>query len=405
MYRRTLISAMIPILAMVCAAPVLAQDAGLEAVFSAPVGIERSDTVTAVPLDIRHAKLYLTASVNGESREFIFDTGSPTVLSQSLADALGLEPVGQNTGRDANGTPITMDVAVIDRLEMGGVTFTHVPVLIHDFSALPTGACLIDGGVIGSEILPGSAWRIDPEAGRLEIADSADALAPAETTLEAPLYDFGYPHAPVVDYALGEISDKALFDTGSEEEVVLFDRVADAPPARARRVRGSVVTGAGSEGESAGGRGAVRELARFTLEDFRIGTATPGPLRATTRAAPPSLVGAGLLERFVVTLDYPGAAFRLSHREETAPPRVEPGFSLAFTGEGVEVVQLFEGSPAADAGLRLGDRVTAIDGHTLHDGSCESVRWLVDRYSEADGGVLTVDRAGEALVIEVPPVR
>ena len=406
MIRRILISAMFPFLTMACPAPVLAQETGPQAVFSAPVGIERSGTVTAVPLGIRHAKLYLIASANGERREFIFDTGSPTVLSQSLADALGLEPVGQNTGRDANGRPITMDVAVIDRLEMGGVTFTHVPVLIHDFSALPIGACLIDGGVIGSEILPGSAWRIDTEAGRLEIADSADALVPAETILEAPLYDFGYPHAPVVDYALGEISDKALFDTGSEEEVVLFDRVADAPPARARRVRGSVVTGTGSEGESAGGRGVARELARFTLEDFRIGTAaTPGPLRVTTRAVPPSLVGAGLLDRFVVTLDYPGAAFRLSPRDETAPPRPEPGFALAFTGEGVEVVQLFEGSPAADAGLRLGDRVTAIDGHTLHDGSCESVRWLVDRYSEADGGELTVLRDGDAVLIEVPPVR
>lgn len=386
-------------------APALGQQEDLQALLSAPVGIERTAPVSSVPFQTRVRKFYLDASVNGETREFIFDTGSPTILSRQLADALGLEIVGRNTGRDANGTPVTMDFAIIDRLTLGDVTFTRVPVLIHDFSGLATGACLIDGGVIGSEILPGSAWRIDAAAGRLEIAESAAALAPLETVLSAPLHDFGYPHAPVLDYALGEIADKALFDTGSEEEVVLFHEVADSRPARAHIVRGSVVTGQGSEGESAGGRSENRELVRFSLEDFRIGETSPGPVRATTRAAPPSLVGAGMTDRFIVTLDYPGAAFTLSPRNAPAPERVEPGFALAFAGEGVEVVQVFQGSPADEAGLRLGDRVTAIDGRALRSDGCEDVLWLMSEYSEADGGALTVDRGGEAVVIEVPPVR
>ena len=385
--------------------PAFAQQEDLQALLSAPVGIERTAPVSGVPFQTRVRKFYLDASVNGETHEFIFDTGSPTVLSRQLADALGLEIVGRNTGRDANGTPVTMDFAIIDRLTLGDVTFTRVPVLIHDFSGLATGACLIDGGVIGSEILPGSAWRIDAAAGRLEIAESAAALAPLETVLSAPLHDFGYPHAPVLDYALGEIADKALFDTGSEEEVVLFHEVADSRPARAHVVRGSVVTGQGSDGEGAGGRSENRELVRFSLEDLRIGEMSPGPVRATTRTVPPSLVGAGMTDRFIVTLDYPGAAFTLSPRDVPAPERVEPGFALAFAGEGVEVVQLFQGSPADEAGLRLGDRVTAIDGRALGGDGCEDVHWLMAEYSEADGGALTVDRAGETRVIEVPPVR
>ena len=69
------------------------------------------------------------------------------------------------------------------------------------------------------------------------------------------------------------------------------------------------------------------------------------------------------------------------------------------------MVQLYEGSPADEAGLRLGDRVTAIDGRALGSDGCEDVLWLMSEYSEADGGALTVDRAGETRVIEVPPVR
>ena len=67
--------------------------------------------LTTVPLDIRMNKLYVSATLEDQTRAFIFDTGSPTILSQELADALGLERTGSNTGRDANGRMVTMDTA------------------------------------------------------------------------------------------------------------------------------------------------------------------------------------------------------------------------------------------------------------------------------------------------------
>lgn len=385
-----------------------AQDTDLAAIFAAPVAISRDGPVTAVPLELRMDKLFVHAAANGESREFIFDTGSPTILTREFADALGLETIGRNTGVDANGNPVTMEVAVLDRLAIGGTAFHRVPVLIFDFSALPMGRCFIDGGILGSEILPGSAWRIDVGAGRLSIAGDAATLGGGEPELQARLYDFGYPHAPIVDYGVGDLQDKALFDTGNAEQVTLFARAADSAPVREHVVPGSVSRGEGYEGESAGGRGETGPLVRFSLEDFRIGDHALDTVRATTRSVPPSLLGAGMLASYTITLDYPGEAVVLERRDGVSPPAPEAGYAIAFSEDYAEVAQLFADSPAAAASLRLGDRVLEVQGRSLDiadaQARCEAARWLTESFEPAEGAEIVVLRESEPVAIHVPSV-
>ena len=60
--------------------PAFARQDDLQALLSAPVGVERTAPVSSVPFETRVRKFYLDASVNGETHEFIFDTGSPTIV-------------------------------------------------------------------------------------------------------------------------------------------------------------------------------------------------------------------------------------------------------------------------------------------------------------------------------------
>ncbi len=386
-----------------------AQETDLRSVLTAPIGIERTTPVASVPLERRAAKLFLDAAVNGQTREFIFDTGSPTILTRAFADSLGLRTVGQNTGVDANGAQVTMDVAVLESLAIGDITFRNVPVLIFDYSRHEIGACVLDGGVIGSEILPGSAWRIDTQAGRLDIAETSDALDGSEPEVRARLYDFGYPHAPIIDYAVGDLTDKALFDTGNAEQVTLFGQVAENRSVQAAFVPGSVSRGRGTEGESAGGRGEVTSLVRFTLSRFAIDGQPIGPVRAATRGAPPSLVGFGMLGSHIVTLDYPGAQFLLEPRSDPAPARPEAGYTIAPEGDAAAVVRLFEDSAAARAGLRLGDRVIEAQGRSLRASSdtprCAVSDWLLESFNPAAAATLIVERDGGPVTIQIPANR
>jgi len=352
-------------------------------------------------------KLFVSAAVEGQTRAFLFDTGSPTILSRSLADTLGLERVGSSTGLDANGREVTMDTAVVQTLTLGDLTFHQVPVLVFDFDQLFLGPCIFDGGVLGSELLPGSVWRLDTGRDQLQIGDGSQ-LAPSSPILSAPMYDLGYPHYPVVDYAVGNVTDKALFDTGNAEELVLFSRVVQDVDVQARMVPGSARRGRGSDGVSAGGAGPVRDLLHFTLAELSMGEQPLGPLRASTRETAPTLLGAGLLDRYIVTLDGVTQRFVLEERTPPRPARREPGYNLTLEEGGTRVTQLFETSPAAAAGLQLRDRVIAIDSRPI-DGPeaperCALATLLLEEMDWAAPVELTVERGDAPIVLQIPAV-
>ncbi len=381
----------------------LAQSDALRALLGAPIQSDHPGAVAHVPIELRFGKLFLTAEINGETGQFIFDTGSPTILSAGLASRLGLEFLGENTGTDANGNRVTMNFARLDELQLGEVRFHDVPVLVYDFSGLDIGSCLIGDGVIGSEILPGYAWQIDTGAGEIRIAASAEEW-PAEA-VAAPLNDFGYPHAPIVDYALGDMSDRALFDTGNTSDLALFDAVADQAIASGAVQPDSLQTGFGYEGESAGGRGDPVALRRFRLDGLQLGTQILNDIPAIGRAHPPTLLGAGLLDRYLVTLDYPGGQFLLHHRPVSGAPRPVAGFGLLMVDGAVEVARLYGASAASSAGLELGDHILSVDGRDMtvppEGDRCELVRFLAGGFNASAARELVVRRGGETVTITI----
>ena len=90
----------------------------LHRVLTASPTVERTDPISTIPMDIQMNKLFVSATVHDQTRTFVFDTGSPTMLSQRFATELGLEIVGSNTGLDANGREVTMGVAMVDSLAL-----------------------------------------------------------------------------------------------------------------------------------------------------------------------------------------------------------------------------------------------------------------------------------------------
>ena len=143
---------------------------------SKPIKIERDEVVTSIPLQTRSGMLHLTASINDFTGEFVFDTGSPTIIDQTIAEKLNLKILGENTGLDSNGREVTMRIALAEKITLGGTSFYDVPVMVHDYGSVPLGKCYLPNGVIGSELLPGGVWRIDLSNQSLKISANAKQL-------------------------------------------------------------------------------------------------------------------------------------------------------------------------------------------------------------------------------------
>ncbi|MEM9837561.1 MAG: aspartyl protease family protein [Pseudomonadota bacterium] len=376
-----------------------AQSGEVRRAFAKPIAIDRPTGMISLPLEERGGKLYISALIEGTSGTFIFDTGSPTMLSKDLATQLGLKIIGQNTGVDANGTPVTTEIAVIDEINLGGIRFQNVPVTVFDFASVPMGPCIIGDGIIGSELLPRSAWRIDLDREMIDIAPSAAEFGEDESQQEAPLTPAGYPHMPIVGYSVNGFSDNALFDTGNAGSVVLFKEITKDRQVRKAIKRGSDQRGRGSEGVSAGGMGAEVDLRRFELEGFKIGPNDIGAVTATTRQVPPTLIGTGLLAKSVVVLDYPAGAFRWHPRQSPQKKQPHQGFGVSFVEGKAQVVQLYDGSAAKKAGLKLGDEVLSLSKRSASANTdeerCDHLRWLISAPEAAQATSVTVLRNGQ----------
>ncbi|RJX16647.1 MAG: RIP metalloprotease RseP [Ammonifex sp.] len=67
------------------------------------------------------------------------------------------------------------------------------------------------------------------------------------------------------------------------------------------------------------------------------------------------------------------------------------------------VNQVIPGYPAATAGIKVGDRIVAIDGEPVRDWS--DILWSVGEQKAGDTRILTVERDGRRLTFEVTPVQ
>ncbi len=321
--------------------------------------IDRADASFEVPVDVSATKLYVTVELGGEPRRFVFDTGSPSMIDRRLADELGLETVGTNKGRDAHGAVIESSI-VQASLSLGGVRFDKVPMFTADFSGSPVTRAFIGDGVLGSELLPLGAWQIDLPQSVLRFSTDASRLPHIKKATRIKLQDFGYPHYPYLDVRFDrDARSTAMFDTGAPSYFTISP--PDLDGSQEAGAIGRTLSGYGSPGGSLGGQAPPGEQLLVELKALSVGKLKLGRVVAGRRSAPPSLLGARLLERFIVTFDSGSELAYFTPYGEKAFPSSSFGFTLAFD-PGISVGVVWSGSKAHTAGLRAGMPLTSING-------------------------------------------
>ncbi|MEM7282612.1 MAG: aspartyl protease family protein [Pseudomonadota bacterium] len=323
----------------------------------------------SVPLESRATKVYVEVTIEDRPLRFVLDTGSPSMIASSVADELGLPLVDTNIGRDSHGAEIRTNIVQTD-LELGGVEFQNVPLFAADFSKAKAAQCFVGEGVLGSEILPLCAWQIDVPNSTLRCNTRLDELDHVEKAKKLSLYDFGYPHAPFLDVVFAkDAKSKAMFDTGSPSHFTISP--PDFEGAKKSRAITDVQSGYGSLGASLGGQAPNGDQVRGKLKSLEIGDLKIGRMNTVMRESPPSLIGASFLDHFVVTLDFRSSAAYLDKYSDEVFTKPSFGFSLGFE-EQIFVSLVWKDSKAERAGLRVGQRITSING-VATDLSCEGM--------------------------------
>ena len=324
----------------------------------------RAEDTTTVPITVINGHAFVSARINGHGPySFALDTGAGDMIASDTARTIGLHPSGSfriyGTGEDAErGSSAKVATIAIGTATLENTTFTVAPLeRIRAAEGTPF------DGLLGHELFARFVATIDYANRTLTLASPALFHAPADATT-LPLRSNG--GIPVVAGSIDGIAGDFTLDTGDRGSLTLMSPFVARNRLRERYRPVAVgIVGMGFGGPV---RAAVARIGTFTFAGFSLdGIAARFPtLRdgyfTSTRVA--GNIGAGILSRFLVTIDVPDKKLVLSRADGyDLPDRFDrSGMWLMQTESGLRVGDLTPGGPAAKAAITVGDRIVSVDG-------------------------------------------
>lgn len=350
---RVFIAAALAISAGACAQLAVAQHGHLEG------GSLSLRGTTTVPFVLSGNHMFIKAFVNGTPYAFMFDTGGAAILDPRVQRVLNLPVIGQVHVVGVGGNAQDVDLVRVSEARIGSATYTNGPFIIVSApvrsSPFPG---LRFGGVLGREFFKRLVTTIDYQKSTLTFSEAA-SFRPDAAAIALPL---SLPNdVPTVQASIDGRAGAFRIDSGNGSGVTVtksFAQLSGLLNASSRAI--DVVIGRGVGGIATGTALRAKSLALGGLQlknpVVMISDSTTGVYANTDISGN---IGGEILRRFTMTLDVPHSMLYLRANTQFGEPINFNRIGLFSAGEnGAEKVLLVvPGSPAADAGIRVGDTV------------------------------------------------
>jgi hypothetical protein len=363
-----------------------------------------NDQHTVVPFVFEDNSIVLQVRVNNSKpMKFFFDTGAGmSLLNVSKAAGLNLKKAGSLNANGVGGT-LQGYLAKGATLSVSGVTVGNQPMAILPLD-FPCEAQDV-AGIIGYDFINSFVVEIDYDAKTMTLSNPSTYqyqgrgdIIPLTITGNTPRVraKVGLPGGPSLE-GLFEI------DTGSDGTLTI-----NSPFVKKHALLESFKTKFDSTHRGLGGEAKSVDV---RLRDFQLGRyVVPSPLVALSQDTEGSLsseindgpLGNEILRRFRIVIDYSRRRMMLEPNSHLSEP-FEAGMSgIDFDTEECrpfKVTKVLEDSPAAEAGIKAGDEIVALDGRPFKEiPSFEMEKLLSKNGAEYS---LTLSRAGKALVVRI----
>jgi len=310
----------------------------------------------------------LRANLNGrpETRTFVLDSGAPMTIAPSVAHELGLEPRAHITLLGPDGGRAPAPVVQLAEVQVAGLAFRDVGAIVDWVEPPSPLACLSTDGLAGASLLHPAIWQIDFHARRIVVTDSLDELRGLEDAMRIPFRRADAAGSPRIDVGVGDMQNVSLLvDLGFNGSLAIppslyretGNKLYSNTPVEHGRVAATVLGDTSSKLYI----GRLRELrlGGLRLPEFPV---------LTGEEVSDFHVGIAFLRHFRVTIDWRNDDLYLQRRDpESALYEEYPtyGFTPALREGTLQISALWENGAAKEAGLRIGDRIVAIDGKAI----------------------------------------
>lgn len=288
---------------------------------------------------------------------FVFDTGAGlTAIDKKLADRLGLKEAGQARVGDATTSGAqTASIYKLDQIRLGSAKWSSGSCVGLDLGELYEGEPDHPLGIVGISLFADCLVTVDYPKNRI-VMETGELPEPDGKSVLACDYKMGLPSIKC------ELAGKSLeltFDTGAALSMALAEsQKGDVP------LKGELKTvGISKRLNTEEKVNEARAAGDLTLGTFHVRNPR------LTYAGVRSIMGYDVLKNFALTFDRKNQRVRLQAADQPLDvvPRVTAGFGTKFVDGGRKVRYVLPGLAADQAGVKVDDEITALDGKPCKD--------------------------------------
>ena len=379
---------------------------------SAPHSPAPTDDVV-LPFELAMGHIMLPVTVNESAPlSFMLDTGDKYgIIDLDLARELKLALGG---AIQVHGVGAAMaDGALVNDATFAIAGLTGAPQTIALAVPLSSMASALGrrfDGIFGAEFLANFVVEIDYDARQLVLhrRDTFDYHGSGEV-LPIRIDSFGHPivKATLTPIDKSPLQIDLMVDVGSNGSLVLnspFVNEHHLPSPGQRTIRALGQSGAGGHSSGVEGRVASLQLGAVTLSEPAtvFSNDTGGAFAATDNQGN---LGQRILERFHVILDYARSRIILEPLASVHDPFAATATGMRIESGGADftdfhVLDVLDGSPASEAGVHIGDRITSIDGRPARD---FTLTRLSELFRQPTSRSIVLERDGKTVTVSLTP--
>ena len=367
---------------------------------------QRLAVLAQLPIELTDGYIRVKVRIGGsEELDFIFDTGATrTVIDSTTAARLGLVTT-QRTRNHGQG-PFVEKIVEDVNLTVGRLALPALDLLQRSNDRMTLSLGVNIDGVIGTDLLRDYVIEIDYDSRLLTIYDNENFVYTGEgrrLDIDANAY-FSIIDAEMVVGDGEVLAGRFLIDTGAGVSLALNTPfVNDNDLLERIGAKHLAYTLAAQDVEMTSYPGRVR---RFDLGDYGfdnmpvlLSQTVAGPLSPRAIAG---IIGNRIWRRFNTVFDYsrdriylePNGFFDDVFRVDCS------GLSITSTAASAVVVKrVQEGSPAAEAGVLVGDEIASINGRSATGYSLSDIRSMLAR--DLDTVNLALKRDGKLIELSL----
>lgn len=339
-----------------------------------------------------------------DTLQFIFDTGSSGIsLDSTTVSYLGLAP--KNTGQLIRGVGGIRAVQSLENksLKLGSLQIDSLNFYVNDYTVLTSNYGVRIDGVIGYAVMSRFIIQVNYDKQEIEFYTPGGVLYPRKGALLRPQIN-KLPAHPTVVKDLKADSTTMMIDIGAGLNLLFSSRYA-VSAGILDTTRKSWKT----SGEGIGGQITLRLtlLPSFQLGPYRFKkvpiTIFDDPYNVTNFPFWSGLIGNDLLRRFNLIINYPQNEIHIKPNKNYFEPfdYTYTGMELYLINNHIEVGFVAPESPAAMAGIEVGDQVLAIN--KVVSGSLEAYKAELSHINKKITVILK--RANKIETVEVKAIR